>query len=230
MLKELKKYVVLITLILICYCVQSQNYYVKTDTMSHNTNDSYLAYLSYNYIYNTTSDTLYLTWVRTKSDLTSGWHSSICDEIICHDTDIVTSTFTIDPFDSTYLVGHFIFNKIQGNGVIELAVFDQTDSLNSNILLTYILNVYPYTGIIQEKIDPVKKIYPNPTKGNLLVDLGENKENVTMTLVDIRGELIETWSFENVNRIQLNIEAPVGLYILKIDSGIEHTTFRVIRE
>lgn len=73
------------------------------------------------------------------------------------------------------------------------------------------------------------KIYPNPSKGNVNIDLGQNKA-VTMNLVSVEGKQV----FEgnaNGNLITLDISSyPQGIYILQITDGVNKSFHRIIKK
>lgn len=61
-------------------------------------------------------------------------------------------------------------------------------------------------------------IYPNPTQGNITIDLGESTSNLKTTLINSLGQVIETKNYSSTNFIEMNINAPKGLYFLQIET------------
>ncbi len=75
-------------------------------------------------------------------------------------------------------------------------------------------------------------IYPNPTKGNLLVKIenATNLEEIEFKLIDMKGTIILMQ--ENItesNSIDL-YDQPQGTYILNIYSGKEFSSWKIIKE
>ena len=73
-------------------------------------------------------------------------------------------------------------------------------------------------------------IYPNPTSGKLSIDLSKEYPNVTIELTNIEGQIIQTWSFENISQTQLDIQQPKGIYLLHVKVGQEQSVFKVVKE
>lgn len=71
-------------------------------------------------------------------------------------------------------------------------------------------------------------LYPNPTDGKFTLDLGEFKDNATITLRDVRGRLLQSNDYTNVESIDMFIEYPTGMYFLEITSNNENAVLRVV--
>jgi hypothetical protein len=71
-------------------------------------------------------------------------------------------------------------------------------------------------------------LYPNPTDGKFTLDLGEFKDNATITLRDVRGRLLQSNDYTNVESIDMFIEYPTGMYFLEITSNSENAVLRVV--
>ncbi|CAN5459769.1 hypothetical protein BH10BAC1_BH10BAC1_11390 [soil metagenome] len=66
-----------------------------------------------------------------------------------------------------------------------------------------------------EEMDYVSKVYPNPTKNIINIDL-KQKENTTFQLTDTRGKLINEGHLNELqNKIDLT-QQPSGIYILRV--------------
>lgn len=59
-------------------------------------------------------------------------------------------------------------------------------------------------------------IYPNPTTGNISIDLGQNQEKVSTRLMNTLGQTIDEGLYLSTNFINLEINQPPGTYILEI--------------
>lgn len=79
-------------------------------------------------------------------------------------------------------------------------------------------------------VQPIK-VYPNPTTGNVNIDLGQKYSNATITLHNVMGQMISNKSYENRRNINFEIEAPKGIYFVNIVSETgEQTTVKVVKE
>ena len=86
---------------------------------------------------------------------------------------------------------------------------------------------------LDDSVGPQKtRIYPNPTKGLLRIDLPELREQLaTIRLYDSNGKLIIQQSAVELNN-ELNLAAyPTGIYILTIQIGeIDRKEWKIIKE
>ncbi len=62
-------------------------------------------------------------------------------------------------------------------------------------------------------------IYPNPTSGNLTIDLGTEQENVEVKILNISGQIVYNQKYESTGTINYNIEGPAGIYFVNVISG-----------
>ncbi len=76
------------------------------------------------------------------------------------------------------------------------------------------------------------KIYPNPTKGHLRVDIANLAERQTaaVQVYDLRGQML--MQVQNISQsTTLNLsEQPKGTYLLKITAGGKTATWKIIKE
>ena len=66
------------------------------------------------------------------------------------------------------------------------------------------------------------QIFPNPTQGNIVVDLNKTYQEITIGVLAINGKVLDTQSFSHTDLVHFDINNPAGFYILKIeaDGGI----------
>ncbi len=75
------------------------------------------------------------------------------------------------------------------------------------------------------------KIHPNPTKGNLNIDLGQFYDIVTVKLTNMIGQVVLTSSEKAVSNIQLNIPGNSGVYMVEISlNGAPAIIRRIVKE
>ena len=74
------------------------------------------------------------------------------------------------------------------------------------------------------------KLYPNPTTGNVMLDLGLI-DNVQISIIDVAGR--EVYSLYAVNKKQIQIssaEFSKGVYFVKIQSNNQQKIIKLIKE
>ena len=92
----------------------------------------------------------------------------------------------------------------------------------------------------QQDIEPTEdfmgertiKIFPNPTRGDLNVNITNLKENdhLTVTIYDMNGRtIISTPITEGSNAVDMNAQAQ-GMYIMLITNGKERLEYKIVKE
>lgn len=85
-------------------------------------------------------------------------------------------------------------------------------------------------GIIKTSFPSEMIVYPNPTNGAFSVDLGRSYEFLTTTIMDIKGHVIRSEKHNQSDLLHLNIEEPVGTYILMIESEDKKALIRMVKK
>lgn len=86
--------------------------------------------------------------------------------------------------------------------------------------------------IIDQSIAKTIKIYPNPTKGRLTIEIMDYLESISgnITIHDLQGRLILTEKI-TTNNTNLDIsDRPSGAYILNIQIDGEISNWKIIKE
>lgn len=74
-------------------------------------------------------------------------------------------------------------------------------------------------------------IFPNPTSENITIDLGGVKQNIKATLTNSVGQVLLTQQFESTDIINMDIDAPIGIYFLQLETTEgEIKTLKVLKE
>ena len=74
-------------------------------------------------------------------------------------------------------------------------------------------------------------VYPNPTNGNIIVDLGVIHRSVDINITNSTGQLVQTTAFTNSQYIKLEIEGVSGLYFLQITTAEnKKVNFKILKE
>jgi hypothetical protein len=152
--------------------------------------------------------------------------TSMCDTVISIDSVLVGSTYRkrwyinsayhvyfIEGIGSTYGLLDFVPTNMVDLSDIVLDCFQQNgqnlypDTLGSCPLLTSVATL-PSTEMII-------KIHPNPSKGNIRVDLGSTKISESWTLFSLNGQVIQSEKIHGKNQFEVNGISP-GFYLLTI--------------
>lgn len=86
-----------------------------------------------------------------------------------------------------------------------------------------------YSEILSEK---EVKIYPNPTYGDLMVEIGgfDERDSTSISIFDLSGKMIESHAPSSPT-VQFDITRhPAGIYILNVMVNGEKTSWRIIKK
>lgn len=115
----------------------------------------------------------------------------------------------------------------------DLYCFSKNDTvMYKNFVQTYHFgNCWLTTNVEDKKlINEVTNVYPNPTSGNINIDLKEVKQDIKATITNSLGQVIFIQNFEATNLISIDIDAPSGIYFLNLKSDRESKTIKVLKE
>lgn len=73
-------------------------------------------------------------------------------------------------------------------------------------------------GVIENSFGGKFVIYPNPTAGELTIDLGKMHESIDAELFSIDGKMVSSYSFIKMSKLNLKIDQPAGYYLINIRS------------
>lgn len=87
-------------------------------------------------------------------------------------------------------------------------------------------------NLVEDDLNALVSVYPNPTNGKLFIDLGQEYESTTIILTDILGQEIMKERFERKQLIELLTQVPPGTYLLLIEPDDKSSIVRkiVVRE
>jgi uncharacterized repeat protein (TIGR03803 family) len=72
-------------------------------------------------------------------------------------------------------------------------------------------------------------LYPNPTSGNLTIDLGRVYPEAFMTITRSDGQIIRKESIKNIRRIEMVLDEPPGIFLVTVIVGGREMVFRVVK-
>jgi uncharacterized delta-60 repeat protein len=73
------------------------------------------------------------------------------------------------------------------------------------------------SSVIHKPLEKIVKVYPNPTKGKINIDLGKVYKQVNITINDVLGRNHYSQSFSSEKTMELNPELSSGIYYLLIE-------------
>jgi len=85
-------------------------------------------------------------------------------------------------------------------------------------------------GIQETALGANFTVYPNPTNGDFSIDLGSEMNSVDVSIVDIRGEFIQSQTFTQTQLLTFTLAEPAGIYIISIQTGDDNSFIRLVKE
>jgi hypothetical protein len=130
--------------------------------------------------------------------------------------------------------------RAQGNSTTEV-MYEFVDNDFANVTVIYYrLRQIDFDGteafseiksINLEKDRDIFSISPNPTRGNLNIDLGDNEVAARIQIVDIAGKIVYSTNITASGLQKIDTEFLVeGIYFLNINSDNERMTLKFIKE
>ena len=111
-----------------------------------------------------------------------------------------------------------------GNGSYAVAI-NEGDCADTSVC-----SIIDDVGIIENNFSNKVIVYPNPTKGDFSIDLGENYQTVTILVTDLNGKIVQSNTFNKSQLLNLKLEESSGVYLLNIESGNNKALIRLIKE
>jgi hypothetical protein len=167
-----------------------------------------------------------------------------CDSIATLDLTIIDISVSIDTAQSTLVaniiggMGPFNYAWNTGetaatitptaNGQYWLVVIDVNGCSSDTAFfdVTYLPNV----GIVDNGQPMVINVYPNPTLGNVTIDLVKQQNEVQITVYDMYGKLVYLNKYQDYKLIEFTFDAPPGIYYLNVNSGERSSRHKIIMQ
>ena len=73
------------------------------------------------------------------------------------------------------------------------------------------------------------RLYPNPTYGDILIELSTLRENVKMEITDVYGRQLELITYQQVHSIPFTINFPQGIYLFHILADGQRKVIQVVK-
>ncbi len=85
-------------------------------------------------------------------------------------------------------------------------------------------------GTTENEFDDRLLLFPNPTNGEFSIDMGQKYNKATVTIMDLTGRLILSNTYSNNQLLNLNLNAPSGIYVLIVQSEDKRAVIRFVKK
>lgn len=125
------------------------------------------------------------------------------------------------------LSGSSVSLSTDGNVVAIGAPWNDGNGDNSGHVRVY---SYSDVGVEENVFGSDFVVYPNPSLGEFSVKLDKVYDELSVSITDINGKIIQTNTFSSRDLIQLEINEPAGVYLLRLESGDREAVIELIKE
>jgi hypothetical protein len=73
------------------------------------------------------------------------------------------------------------------------------------------------------------ELFPNPVHKSFIVNLGKEYDQITVSIMDLNGRLIQRNTFVDRAIINLNLDISPGLYTVKVDFGFKQEFIKIVK-
>lgn len=73
-------------------------------------------------------------------------------------------------------------------------------------------------------------VYPNPSKGDFYIDLGDVYADATIIITDLTGRIVKTQSVNGDKIIPVELNAPAGVYFITVTAGNNKAVIKLVKE
>ena len=84
-------------------------------------------------------------------------------------------------------------------------------------------------GIIENDFGEALIVSPNPTNGEVTVSLGNTYSNIVVKIIDIKGKLINTYSFNQTDQLTIFLDGIVGFYIMDVTASGKQARIKILK-
>jgi hypothetical protein len=86
------------------------------------------------------------------------------------------------------------------------------------------------TSILENTFENYFKLFPNPTRGEINLELGTNNNNISLILRNAIGQVVLRKSYNSANSLIIDIPGNPGIYILEVTAQDKKAMFKVLKK
>lgn len=201
-----------------------------TEADSLHTDLEYNAYnLSFIYLKNTNTDSLFLTWELTEEVLEEEWYVTICDNVTCYGVlPDGADMYGIAPDQTVYIRMEVNPYEYDGFGHVRLLLTETNDPQSSDQYLDFTFETKNHTSTNQlvENL-PNLNVYPNPYTDYLYFSNPSN-EPIQVALLDIKGASLKSFSLSPQSNTYISTENLPSIYAARCMNSSQVKTIPLI--
>lgn len=160
--------------------------------------------------------------IRTDNDGNAIWSRVIGGEGMLAINDI-----TLGAGNELYLAGFNYYTVDFAPGPEEHIVTHVNDLAHA-----YVAKWHQQTVSVKEKAPDKYNVmlYPNPTNGNITLDLGNVLGTSDVAITDLTGKIISKRTFASAGKVSMNVEGPAGVYFVSVNNSGSAVTKKLVKQ
>ncbi|NQY08795.1 MAG: T9SS type A sorting domain-containing protein [Flavobacteriales bacterium] len=85
-------------------------------------------------------------------------------------------------------------------------------------------------GLVENSLQDAFTVYPNPTKGDFVIEFEKVQASLYVKLLSVTGQLLKSKNIINSSRVNLSIGQPAGMYFLEVkDTNNQKAILKIIK-
>lgn len=86
------------------------------------------------------------------------------------------------------------------------------------------------SALLENDFDRALRIYPNPTEGDITIDLGARQAFVELTLTAASGKQIARATYTDTEEVVYTLPQPAGIYFVTLTAASKRAVIRLVKE
>jgi hypothetical protein len=130
--------------------------------------------------------------------------------VIAPNNDSYATGIALGPQDDVHVVGSYAGTADfdPGTGVTQFSSIGNHDA--------FVVKLGGGVAGIATSELPVLKVWPNPTSGEITIDLGMMNDKLDVTVMDLSGKQISSERFHDTAAVKINLKGDPGIYFVKV--------------
>jgi hypothetical protein len=200
----------------VAWAAQAQIILVSDDTVYTSGPATEFEIVAYANVRNTSESAATFRWVKTFTQMPTGWASTICDINFCYPDATDSAEFTLNGLAVGNVDGHFYPNGIVGDGILKVRVYEVGNPTNG-VNITFIGATNAASASQLSK--PSLKVYPVPADHQLTIEMPEDFANAHIEVYNMIGKRVAIFNAGGIkSRISIG-HLPKGQYIIRMNNG-----------
>jgi hypothetical protein len=84
---------------------------------------------------------------------------------------------------------------------------------------------------VENTIGPELAVFPNPTNGHFVIDMGRTYSTTFVQVIDLRGKILLEQERHELQKVELNVDVLAqGMYLVKVSADGKEALIRLLKD